>query len=55
MIIEEAEKKYGKEMTIEIWDHFDLSKIKIDDTPEGLNVPDYEWETIYNSIKQKDL
>ncbi len=50
MIIKEAEKKYGKETAMEIWSRFNLNTLEVRDTPEGLDVPDFEWENIYSKL-----
>lgn len=53
MIIQEAENKYGKEMAMNIWDNFNFSTLKAKDTPEGLDIADFEWEIVYNSFNRK--
>lgn len=50
MTPKEAEEYYGKELSTEIWDNFDLNKINIKDTPEGLNIPKYEWEIVRSTL-----
>lgn len=55
MIIKEAEQKYGKEMTREIWDNFDLNNLQVTENYRGLDIADFEWDLIYNHLKQKDL
>jgi hypothetical protein len=55
MTPKEAEKKYGKEMARLIWESFDLINIKVSDTLNGLDIPDYEWENIFEILKTKDL
>ena len=43
MIIKDAEKRYGKEMAREIWANFDLSRLRVLDTIEGLDIDEFEW------------
>lgn len=50
MLIEEAEKKYGKDIAMQIWEKFDLSIINVEIDPEGLVIADFEWENIYNRL-----
>lgn len=44
MTPKEAETYYGKELSRDIWENLDLVNIKVRETPEGLDIPKYEWE-----------
>lgn len=50
MTPKEAEEYYGKELSREIWDNFDLSNLNVKDTPDGLDIPKYEWESIRSTL-----
>lgn len=50
MTPKEAKLKYGKDISRQIWEEFDLSIINAVDTPEGIDIKDYEWENGYYKI-----
>lgn len=50
MIIKEAEKRYGKEIAMDIWGCFNLNTIKVEDTPYGLDIAEQEWESTYQYL-----
>lgn len=47
----EADIYYGKELASEIWSNFDLTNLKVESTPEGLDIPSYEWESVKLSLE----
>lgn len=52
MTPKEAEKIYGKRITSQIWESFDLSELEVDYGPEGIDIPDYLWEERYYLLSQ---
>lgn len=50
MTPKEAEEYYGKELSREIWEQFDLSNLNVRDTPEGLDIPKHEWEIVRSTL-----
>ena len=50
MTPEEAEKKYGEEAVYKIWNNDWLKTIHCQDTPEGLDIPEYEWDAAYRNL-----
>lgn len=44
MNIKEAEKIYGKEKVMKLWENTSwLLTVQCEDTPEGLDIPEHEW------------
>ena len=52
MTPKEANEYYGEDLARCIWENLNLSDIKVESTPEGLNIPKYEWETVRLSLIQ---
>lgn len=50
MTPKEADKYYGDDLAREIWENFDLSNLNVELTPDGLDIPKYEWETIRSTL-----
>lgn len=55
MTPEEAEKKYGKDVVYKIWNTEWLKTVNCENTPEGLEIPEYEWENAYLNLEPKHL
>lgn len=50
MTPKEADKYYGKDLAQDIWENFDLSRLEVEVTPDGLDIPNYEWEAVRVNI-----
>jgi len=55
MNIKDAEKKYGKDIIMKVWENTSwLLTVKCKNSPEGLDIPDYEWERAIFLLKNEE-
>ncbi len=53
MTPKEAEKKYGKKIVMDMWEHINLESEKINYSFGGIDIPEYLWEEAYTSFIKK--